>query len=57
MIEIDVTKCVRCGGCIDFCPAIAIAMINDVVTIDQEMCEECDTCIEICPLEAHVKDD
>jgi len=36
MIKIDTEKCTGCGGCIDLCPPIAIAMINDIVTIDEE---------------------
>ncbi len=52
MIRIDREKCVGCGGCIDLCPAIAISMINDVVTIDPALCTECKICVKVCPMRA-----
>jgi NAD-dependent dihydropyrimidine dehydrogenase PreA subunit len=52
MIKIDTEKCTGCGGCIDLCPQIAIAMINDVVTIDEETCTECKICVKVCPMSA-----
>jgi len=52
MIKIDIEKCTGCGGCIDLCPQIAIALINDVVTIDEEKCNECKICVKVCPTNA-----
>ena len=52
MVMIETSKCVGCGGCIDLCPAIAISMINDVVTVDEELCTECSTCVRVCPMRA-----
>ena len=52
MIKIDTEKCTGCGGCIDLCPKIAIAMINDVVTVDEETCSECKICVKVCPMRA-----
>jgi ferredoxin len=52
MVKIDSSKCTGCGGCIDLCPAIAISMINDVVTINNELCTECSICIKVCPMRA-----
>lgn len=34
---INNNKYTGCEGCIDFCPAIAISMINDVVSVPQKM--------------------
>ena len=56
MAKIDITKCVGCGGCIDLCPVIAIAMIQDVVTVDQEICTKCGICIKVCPVRAPYED-
>ena len=52
MIKIDTEKCTGCGGCIDLCPQIAIAMINDVVNVDEEKCNECKICVKVCPVRA-----
>lgn len=52
MVRIETSKCTGCGGCIDLCPAIAISMINDVVTINEELCTECKICIKVCPMRA-----
>lgn len=52
MIKIDSEKCTGCGGCIDLCPAIAISMINDVVTVNNEICTGCKICIKVCPMRA-----
>jgi ferredoxin len=56
MAKIDTTKCVGCGGCIDICPVIAIAMIQDVVTVDPEICTKCGICIKVCPVRAPFED-
>lgn len=52
MAAISTTKCLGCGGCIDLCPAIAIAMIDDVVTIDPDLCTKCGICFKTCPVRA-----
>ena len=52
MVKIDSNKCTGCGGCIDLCSAIAISMINDVVTVNDELCTGCSICIKVCPMRA-----
>ncbi len=52
MVKIETEKCARCGGCIDFCPAMAIRMVSDRVTVDADLCIECSRCQEVCPLGA-----
>jgi ferredoxin len=56
-VSIDIEKCLGCGGCIDLCPAIAISMINDVVTIDEKLCTECSICVKVCSVRAPYKKD
>ena len=50
MVKIDSSKCTVCGGCIDLCPAIAISMINDIVTVNDDLCTGCSICIKVCPM-------
>ncbi|HUT84673.1 MAG TPA: 4Fe-4S binding protein [Thermodesulfobacteriota bacterium] len=52
MVKIDTSKCTGCGGCIDICPAIAISMINDVVTVNNDTCTDCKICVKVCPMRA-----
>jgi NAD-dependent dihydropyrimidine dehydrogenase PreA subunit len=52
MVAINTEDCTGCGGCIDLCPAIAISMIRDVVTIDPEICTGCNICVKVCPMRA-----
>jgi len=56
MAEINTTKCLGCGGCIDLCPSVAIVMIDDVVTVDPDLCTGCGICIKICPVRAPYED-
>lgn len=55
MVRIDAERCTRCGGCIDLCPAIAISMVHDVVTINDELCTGCGICVKVCPMRAPSK--
>ena len=52
MIQIDIEKCARCGGCVDLCPTTAIAFEDDVVVIDPQICLACETCVKVCPMRA-----
>jgi NAD-dependent dihydropyrimidine dehydrogenase PreA subunit len=52
MAQIDNAICIGCGGCIDLCPVIAIAMIHDTVTVNEEICTKCGICIKVCPVRA-----
>lgn len=47
-VQFDYAKCVKCGLCIDVCPAQAL-FLDDVVVANQSKCIACKTCIEICP--------
>jgi len=56
MAKIDAKICLGCGGCIDLCPVLAIAMIDDVVTVDPALCTHCNICVKTCPVRAPYED-
>lgn len=46
-------KCIRCGACMDECPAGAICYAEDNVPyIIADECTECGACVEVCCPEA-----
>jgi Pyruvate/2-oxoacid:ferredoxin oxidoreductase delta subunit len=52
MYLIQQDRCTRCCGCIDYCPEIAMSLVDDSVTIDEDLCIECDNCVDVCPTRA-----
>jgi len=49
----DEKKCVRCGKCIEICPANAMAFQGTGrIRIDYEKCIRCYCCQEVCPADA-----
>lgn len=53
MIQIDNGKCVKCGRCMEVCPALVIAKVDDEVKyIHADSCIKCYHCVAICPEEA-----
>ena len=51
-INIDNQKCRRCSYCIQICPAKAIKLEKDAVTIINHRCILCGSCITECPQHA-----
>lgn len=51
LLEIDKTKCVGCGNCVDVCPFGALSLEGDTVVVN-EKCTGCGACLEACPLMA-----
>lgn len=50
MIEIDKTKCVGCGRCVDICPGNLLLLKNSRADIrDVRDCWGCTACVKICP--------
>jgi nitroreductase/NAD-dependent dihydropyrimidine dehydrogenase PreA subunit len=58
MIEIDSTKCNRCGFCFEVCPNFVLALGKDrVIQVRYpEQCCICGHCVAICPKNALVHD-
>ena len=52
MVEINTSKCLICGGCIDLCPKTAVSMVDNRVMINSEKCSECRICVQVCPMSA-----
>jgi uncharacterized protein (DUF362 family)/ferredoxin len=53
--EFDHVACVRCGGCVEICPAKALKLTTGGrprIEIDTEACLRCYCCHEICPEDA-----
>ena len=51
-MQIDVDKCVGCGGCVNLCPQAAIYFLDNKAVIDQFACTECRTCVFVCGMAA-----
>jgi len=45
-------RCIRCGDCVEICPAAAAALQAPGPVIDQARCTLCGRCTETCPSEA-----
>jgi len=48
-------NCIRCGACVEDCPAQAIYFSAKLPTINQQKCTHCGDCYEICPTGAIIK--
>jgi len=51
-MEIDENRCSVCGCCIDFCPVIALSMINDTITFSEPPCKV--ACKDACPIQMNI---
>ena len=48
VILIDVEACIRCGTCVEECPAAAISL-DDTPAVSAKDCVSCGVCVEVCP--------
>lgn len=51
-MQIDQSKCMKCGTCQNNCPLQAISLIDGKYVIDQNKCVKCGTCATWCPAAA-----
>ena len=51
MAYIITSECVKCGICVDLCPAAAIIESDDQYIITSA-CISCGKCVEVCPIDA-----
>ncbi len=49
--EIDVSKCIKCMRCIEYCPYDAIEL-KEFPQVNQMLCEGCGVCKIVCPVKA-----
>jgi ferredoxin len=49
---IDESLCRGCGACIGTCPAGALTLVGNKVSLDREACTGCGACVDVCPAEA-----
>lgn len=50
--QVDQSKCLHCGKCVEVCQFNAIAVIKDQVLIFPEICHGCGGCALLCPAQA-----
>jgi pyruvate ferredoxin oxidoreductase delta subunit len=61
--EVDKTKCIGCGTCVEFCPEASITVDSErkstnkkskkgTAEIDYDYCKGCGVCAEVCPAKA-----
>jgi ferredoxin len=64
-IELDVSKCILCGGCVDVCPENVIRIVPveriegldeataaSALILQEDFCIRCGLCIDRCPTNA-----
>jgi pyruvate formate lyase activating enzyme len=48
----SLSKCIKCGTCVEACPENAITLHLDGITTDIALCILCGKCTEVCPTKA-----
>ena len=52
-IIIDRDSCVGCGSCVDVCPAGALSIDEEQISVcNEDECISCGTCVQNCPVGA-----
>jgi ferredoxin len=52
-LELDDSRCIGCGMCVDVCPHAVFRIENKkAVIVDRDACMECGACAKNCPVEA-----
>jgi len=52
VIDIDYSKCLRCGACVETCRFNALSMSDEGPVVDYNFCEGFGTCALVCPVQA-----
>ncbi|MDR3602639.1 MAG: nitroreductase family protein [Desulfosporosinus sp.] len=52
LIQVDPTKCIKCGSCVEVCPTGVIGMDEQGPKVIGQFCIACGHCVAICPSEA-----
>ncbi|MCX7725647.1 MAG: 4Fe-4S binding protein [Chitinispirillaceae bacterium] len=50
-VQIETSKCDKCGTCISVCPCDALVLTENLKIIE-EKCSECGNCVKVCPIGA-----
>ena len=57
-ITIDTDTCVKCGTCVDTCPASALTEVTaEGPVYVEDNCVSCYACVEACPVNAIAQSD
>lgn len=51
-VQIEATKCVGCGKCVDICPQKALVLREQKSVVDTQKCYGCFECMTVCPTQA-----
>jgi uncharacterized Fe-S center protein len=46
---VDDEKCTQCLTCVEKCPAKALALVDEAISLNRDRCWGCGTCGEVCP--------
>nr|WP_284707747.1 4Fe-4S dicluster domain-containing protein [Sporomusa sphaeroides] len=49
---IDHELCVKCGACVQRCPAKSMVIESEALSIDYDKCLSCGVCVRVCPKQA-----
>ena len=52
VVDIDYSKCLRCGACVETCRFNALSMSDEGPVVDYNFCEGFGTCALVCPVQA-----
>ena len=50
-IQVDLHKCIYCGGCVGVCPVDAMSLDGTRIVINDK-CIDCNLCVKFCPVGA-----
>jgi|WetSurMetagenome_2_1015567.scaffolds.fasta_scaffold398514_2 ferredoxin len=51
-VDIARDHCDYCGTCISVCPANALMLLTETLTVDSKRCTGCGVCVAVCPFGA-----